>query len=55
MKDYKQYNSTVKSVQLACEQSNNGYYLSKSDLQALKDAIADLQHLYVSESLKEIK
>ena len=46
MRDYKQYNSTVKSVQVACEQASNGYHLSGGDLKALRYAIGDLVSLY---------
>lgn len=46
MTDYKQYNSTVKSVQIACEQASGGYHLSDGDLRALKEAIHDLTSLY---------
>lgn len=46
MKDYGRYNSTVKSVQLACEQASGGYHLSDGDLIALKCAIQDLVSLY---------
>lgn len=45
-KDYKQYSSTVKSVQVACEQSAHGYHVSEGDLRALKYAIEDLVSLY---------
>lgn len=50
MKDYKQYNSTVKSVQIACEQSAGGYHLSEGDINALKYAIEDLVSLYNTRS-----
>jgi len=46
MKDYKQYNSTVKTVQEVCEQMAGGYHLSESDLRALQLAIEDLQSIY---------
>lgn len=46
MTDYKQYNSTVKSVQVACEQVNGGYHLSEGDLRALNYALQDLISLY---------
>lgn len=48
--NYKQYNSTVKSVQIACEQSANGYHMSESDSNALKQAIEDLVSLYNTKS-----
>lgn len=50
MKDYKQYNSTVKSVQVACEQLANGYHVSEGDLRALKYAIEDLVSMYNTHS-----
>lgn len=50
MKDYKQYNSTVKSVQVACEQASGDYHLSDGDLQALKYALDDLLSLYNTRS-----
>lgn len=46
MTDYKKYNSTVKTVQIACEQSADGYHLSEGDLRALKYAIDDLVSIY---------
>lgn len=45
-KDYKQYNSTVKSVLVACEQASGGCHLSEGDLRALNNAIYDLTSLY---------
>ena len=50
MIDYKQYNSTVKSVLVACEQASRGYHLSEGDLNALSNAIYDLVSLYNTKS-----
>lgn len=43
--DFKKYNSTVKSVLLACQQAANGYHLSDQDIKALKQAIEDLNNI----------
>jgi hypothetical protein len=45
-KDYKQYNSTVKSVTVACEQIAHGHHVSDGDMNALKHAIEDLVSVY---------
>jgi len=54
MTDYKQYNSTVKSVTVACEQSAGGYHLEEGDLRALKYAIDDLISLYNTRATPEL-
>ena len=46
MKDFKQYNSTVKSVEIACEQLAGSYHVSRGDMQALLNAIYDLVDIY---------
>lgn len=55
MKDYKQYNSTIKSVKIACEQAANGYHLSEGDLRALGEAISDLESIYNTRSYTPFK
>ena len=45
MKNYGQYNSTVKSVLQAVVQAKNGYHLSQADIDALQEAIKDLQSI----------
>lgn len=46
MSKYGQYSAAVKTVQLVAEQAANGWHLSEHDLEALKNAIADMQSLY---------
>lgn len=50
MKDFKQYNSTVKSVTVACGQLANGYHVSDGDMLALLNAIYDLVDVYNTHS-----
>ncbi len=45
MEKYKQYAATVKTVQLVAGQAAGGYHLSKHDLDALREAIKDLQSI----------
>lgn len=45
MEKYKQYAATVKTVQLVAEQCAGGYHLSEHDLDALREAIKDLQSI----------
>lgn len=56
--DYKRYNSTVKTVQVACVAMNNDYHMADGDIEALAYAISDLAQIleyYNSKVLSEVK